>query len=110
VVQAQVTLQARKGGDANIGRRLYPLLQETGFTDIKVTPRQVYVDPSKPTLVEGFILNTFTAMIEGVVEEVIGAGILRKDEVEQGLAGLRRTASGDGTFCYTFFKAKGKKG
>lgn len=110
VVLAQVTLQSSKGGDANIGRRLYPLLKETGFEDIKVTPRQVYVDPSKPELVEGFILNTFTAMIEGVAEEVIGAGVLRKDEVEQGLKDLRRTAKENGTFCYTFFKAKARKG
>jgi hypothetical protein len=26
----------------------------------------VYVDSSKPNLVEGFIKNTFTAMIEGI--------------------------------------------
>jgi len=38
----------------------------------------VYVDSSKPQLVEGFIKNTFTAMIEGVREPSMEAGIIDK--------------------------------
>ncbi|MEL7161687.1 MAG: methyltransferase domain-containing protein, partial [Bacteroidota bacterium] len=45
---AQVELQHRKGGNANLGRQLYPLLQEVGYKDIRVSPRQIYVDGSKP--------------------------------------------------------------
>jgi hypothetical protein len=49
-----VDVQARFGGDALIGRRLYPLLTEAGFRDVRVSPRMVYVDHSRPDLVEGF--------------------------------------------------------
>ena len=61
-VQCQVTLQQQNGGDANIGRKLYPLLEKAGFESIQVSPRQIYVDDSKPNLVEGFTKNTFTAI------------------------------------------------
>src|SRR6185436_6028098 len=47
-IQCQVTLQAKAGGDALIGRRLYPLLREAGFHDIIVSPRMVYADATRP--------------------------------------------------------------
>jgi hypothetical protein len=67
-IQCQVELQKRAGGNANIGRSLYPLLTAADFHSIQVSPRMVYVNSSKPQLVEGFIKNTFTAMIEGIRE------------------------------------------
>lgn len=108
-IQAQVLLQGQKGGNANIGRALFPLLFETGFEDIEVTPRQVYVDDSKPHLVEGFILNTFTAMIKGIAEEAIAQKLVQKEEFRRGIQALEKTASGGGTFCYTFFKGRAVK-
>jgi hypothetical protein len=69
----------------------------------------VYVDSSKPAFVEGFTKKTFTAMIEGVRESAIGAGLIEGDVFDQGIADLHRTAEIDGTFCYTFFKAIGVK-
>lgn len=107
VVQAQVDLQKKNGGNANIGRQLFPLMSDAGFTDINVTPRQVYVDESKPTMVEGFIKNTFTAMIQGIKEEVLSKRLISKSEMEDGIRDLYKTAEG-GTFCYTFFKATAK--
>ncbi len=104
VINAQVQLQTKKGGNANIGREIYPLLKETGFRMIEVSPRQIYVDHSKPALVKGFILDTFTAMMEGVAEEILKTGLLSKSEYELGIAGLKRTAEIDGVFSYTFFK------
>ncbi|MCA9914436.1 MAG: class I SAM-dependent methyltransferase, partial [Anaerolineae bacterium] len=65
-IQCQVELQRRAGGNANIGRELYPLLKAAEFEPVHVSPRMVYVDGSKPHLIEGFTRNTFTAMIEGV--------------------------------------------
>ena len=47
-IQCQVKLQKQNGGDANIGRKLYPLLVQAGFEEIKVSARQVYVDDSNP--------------------------------------------------------------
>ena len=69
----------------------------------------VYVDSSKPELVEGFTRKTFTAMIEGVREAAIGSGIIEKHVFEKGIADLYRTTEPDGVFCYTFFKAIGIK-
>lgn len=108
-INAQVLLQAQKGGNANIGRTLFPLLQQTDFSDIQVSPRQIYVDDAKPNLVEGFTLNTFTAMIKGIRNEAIADQLILPFEFDQGIKDLEKTASGGGTFCYTFFKAKATK-
>jgi len=53
-IQCQVELQRRAGGNAMIGRELYPLLSQSGFNSIHVSPRMVYVDSSKSELIEGF--------------------------------------------------------
>ena len=105
VVQAQVELQQKRGGNANIGRALFPLLDKADYQEIKVNPRQVYVDHSKPTLVEGFIKNTFTAMIQGMAEDLLQEKLVSNAELETGINGLLRTTEKDGVFSYTFFKA-----
>ncbi|MBZ0293135.1 MAG: methyltransferase domain-containing protein [Anaerolineae bacterium] len=104
VIQCQIELQKQAGGNANIGREVYPLLSAAGFRSIKVSPRMVYVDASKPMLVEGFTKNTFTAMIEGVRTASINAGLLDESTFDEGVKGLYRTTEADGVFCYTFFK------
>jgi SAM-dependent methyltransferase len=104
-VRSLVELQARAGGNALIGRALYPLLREAGFGHVHVGPRMVYVDSSKPHLVEGVIKKTFTAMIEGVRESSIQSGIVTELDFDKGVADLYRTTEADGVFCYTFFKA-----
>ena len=108
-IDAQVRLHHKKGGNAYIGRQLYPLLSSCNFSGITISPRQVYVDDSKPELLESFIKNTFTAMIKGISEESIAQGIIDKRSFEKGIRDLYRTAEGGGTFSYTFFKAKGIK-
>ncbi|MFA6561129.1 MAG: methyltransferase domain-containing protein [Verrucomicrobiia bacterium] len=108
-IQCQVELQRRAGGNALIGRELYPLLCEAGYGSVRVSPRMVYVDSSKPTFVEGFTKKTFTAMIEGVRKTVIEAGLADAQLFEKGIADLYRTAGPSGVFCYTFFKATGTK-
>ncbi len=104
-IQCQVELQRRAGGNAMIGRQLYPLLVRAGYESVRVSPRMVYVDSSKPELVDGFTRKTFTAMIEGVREAAIRAGIIEAATFEKGINGLYRAAEPDGVFCYTFFKA-----
>jgi len=106
-VRCQVELQARAGGNALIGRALYPLISEAGFDAVRVSPRMVYVDSSKPDLVEGFTKRTFTAMVEGVRGPSIAAGLISEADFDRGVRDLYRTAEPDGTFCYTFFKAIG---
>jgi hypothetical protein len=69
----------------------------------------VYVDSSRPELVDGFTRKTFTAMIEGVREPAIAAGMVEPELFDAGIRALYRTAETDGVFCYTFFKALGAK-
>jgi ubiquinone/menaquinone biosynthesis C-methylase UbiE len=108
-VQCLVELQGRAGGNALIGRTLSPLLSEAGFEGVRVSPRMVYVDSSKPELVEGFTRRTFTAMVEGVRQLSISNGLASEASFDRGIADLNRTAEVDGVFCYTFFKAVGMK-
>lgn len=108
-IQCQVELQRRAGGNANVGRELYPLLRQAGYGSVRVSPRMVYVDASRPGLVDGFTRKTFTAMIEGIRETALKSGLIESPVFEQGIQDLRRTTEPDGVFCYTFFKAVGEK-
>ncbi len=69
----------------------------------------VYVDVSRPELVEGFTMNTFTAMVEGVRGPALASGMIDEKTWDRGIAGLYRTTASDGVFCYTFFKGTAKK-
>ena len=104
-IRCQIELQSRAGGDALIGRQLHPLLAAAAFDAIHVSPRMVYVDASRPELVDGFTRRTFTAMIEGVREPALAAGLIGPAEFDAGVRDLHRTTEADGVFCYTFFKA-----
>lgn len=104
-IDCLVDAQAASGGNALIGRELYPLLIAAGLAGVHVTPRMVYVDASRPGLVDGFTRKTFTAMIEGVRESAIGARLTTAEAFDAGIRDLYRTAEDDGVFCYTFFKA-----
>ena len=106
-IRCQVELQRTEGGDAQIGRRLHPLLRDAGFEGVRVSPRLVYVDGSRPGLADGFVLKTFTAMVAGVRGPAIAAGLTTPERFDAGITALRRTAGPDGTFCYTFFQAIG---
>lgn len=108
-IQCQVEMQRRAGGDALIGRQVYPLMIEAGFDAVRVSPRMVYVDASRPDLVDGFTRKTFTAMIEGVREPALAAGLAEPEAFDAGVRALHRTTEADGVFCYTFFKGVGER-
>jgi SAM-dependent methyltransferase len=108
-VEILIELQARFGGDSLIGRRLYPLLVEAGFRDVHVGPRMVYVDDSRPELIEGFSKSTFIAMVEGVREQALEFGLIDPESWDRGIADMRRATEPGGTFCYTFFKGAAVK-
>ena len=108
-VRCLVELQRAAGGNALIGRQLYPLMVEAGFDDVRVSPRVVYVDASRPELVDGFTRRTFTAMIEGIRAPALAAGLAEPEAFDAGVRALHRTSEADGVFCYTFFKGTGVK-
>jgi hypothetical protein len=82
---------------------------QADFDAIRVSPRMVYVDSSRPDMVDGFTRRTFTAMIEGIRESAIAAGIIEPEVFDAGVRALHRTTEPDGVFCYTFFKGVGEK-
>jgi len=106
-VRCLIDLQAESGGDALIGRRLYPLLAGAGFNDIRVSPRVVYVDPSRPEWERGFSRDTFIAMVAGVGQVAIERRMMSPSAWQRGISDLKATI-GKGTFHYTFFKAVGR--
>ena len=108
-IQCLIDLQLRAGGNSLIGRQVYPLLIEAAFDDVRVTPRMVYVDASRPRLVEGFTRKTFTAMVEGVREAAITRGLVTAEDFDAGIRDLHRTCAADGVFCYCFFKGVGRR-
>ena len=108
-IQCLVRLQQKAGGNALIGRQVYPLLVEAGFAAVRVSPRTVYVDSSRPDLVDGFTRKTFTTMIEGIRESALVAGLIDPEVFDAGVRDLYRTTEADGVFCYTFFKGVGRK-
>ena len=100
-----VELQRRGGGDALIGRRLYPMLTAAGFAEVAVSPRMVYADGANPGRQDGFTRKTFCAMVEGVGEAALAQQLMSPEDWAAGVRDLYRTAEPDGVFCYTFFKA-----
>ncbi|MBW1596161.1 methyltransferase domain-containing protein [Streptomyces sp. JJ38] len=105
-IDCLVRLQSAGGGDGLLGRRLYPLLTAAGYTDVQVRPRTVYVDGGRPELAEGFTRNTFTAMVAGVRDEAVAAGLITPADFDRGVRDLLRAAEPDGTFHYAFLKAR----
>jgi SAM-dependent methyltransferase len=108
-IGCQIALQAQAGGNALIGRQLYPLMVGAGLENVRVDPRMVYVDASRPELVDGFTCRTFTAMVEGVRAPAIAAGLITPRRFDAGVRALHRTTRNDGVFCYTFFKGVAQK-
>jgi len=105
-IQCLIDLQAARGGDALIGRRLHSLFVGVGVTGVHVEPRVVYADPSRPDWVEWFTERTYIAMVEGARELSLAGGMMTQSEWEAGITDLRKAKQG--SFSYTFFKAIGR--
>jgi len=67
----------------------------------------VYVDATRPALIESFTRHTFTGMVASVRARAIAAGVIDATSFDGGIRDLYRTAADDGVFCYTFFKGVG---
>ncbi len=105
-----IEVQADLGGDSQIGRRLHPLLTAAGFEDVRVSPRMVYADSSRPRVQAEFVLQTILPMVEGVRDQALDGRLMSSTDWDRGIGDLKATGSApDGTFCYTFFKAWARK-
>ncbi len=105
-----VKSQQANGHDPDIGRRLYPLLQETGLDIEFVEPRWVYADHSNSKLLDGVINKIIAPMVFSAENQVLESGLIKKDIWEKGLNDIRNVANDpEGTFFYTWFKGVGIK-
>lgn len=105
-----IRVQADLGGDSLIGRRLYPLLTGAGLGEVRVSPRTVYCDASRPEWMDGFVKKTIIPMVEGVKDEALARGYIDPTTWELGIEHLHRTGEApNGTFLYAFFKGVGVK-
>ncbi|GAA4934367.1 DNA-binding transcriptional MerR regulator [Actinomycetospora succinea] len=110
VIRCQEVLQRQAGGDAGIGRRLHPLLAGAGFDDVAVVPRTAHAHAGRPDLADSLVRRTFTAMVAGVREPAVAAGLITPERFDAGVRDLLRTTEPGGTFSYTFFRAVGVAG
>ncbi len=105
-----IEVQADLGGNSLIGRELFPLLAQAGFQEVGVSPRMVYMDWSKPDLMDMFVRKTIIPMVEGVQTAALEGGLIDEVAWTKGIADLHYIADNEaGTFCYTFFKGVGLK-
>ncbi len=106
VWECLIRVQSMLGHDPLIGRGLYPLLDETGFTIENVSPRYVYADSANPGLLDGAVNRIIVPMVQTSRETSIKMGLVDEDTWQRGIADLERAAGPpDGTFFYTWFKA-----
>jgi SAM-dependent methyltransferase len=103
-IKCLIDIQELLGGYSLIGREIYPLLNRAGFKNVSISPRIVYLDSSKPDLVEGFTKNTFISMVEGVRKQALELKMIDEKTWNKGISDLYQTTKQEGTFCYTFFK------
>ena len=100
-----IEVQRRLGANSLVGRELFPMLKDSGFRNIRVMPKMVYIDKAAPELQESFVRKTIIPMVEGVKIQSLDLGLIDKDTWQQGMEDLSRTGlNNNGVFCYTFFK------
>jgi SAM-dependent methyltransferase len=109
VIDCFVELQQQMGGNPFMGRELWHLLTDAGFSDVTISPRLVYSDLSHQGHVEE-VKNIFIAMIDGVGESAITKGLVDNKTWNKGIRDLHRITEQGGMICSTFFKGVGKKG
>ena len=106
VWKCMIRAQAIHDHDANIGRRVYPLLHKAGFDVQTSEPKWVYGDGNHPGLLDGMVNQIIVPMVQTAKERSLEAGWVDEALWEQGIRDLE--ASGNppkGTFFYTWFKA-----
>jgi SAM-dependent methyltransferase len=110
VWNALITVQAGLGHDSNIGRRLYPLIMDAGFSDAFTTPCWLYADAASPRLLNGMVNQIIVPMVKTAREAALVQGLADPEIWDRGIRELE--ASGNppaGTFFYTWFKTTAVK-
>jgi len=105
VWNALIIAQQHHGHDPLIGRKVYPLLMETGFTIQDVSPRYVYGDLGKQKLLNGMVHKIIVPMVQSAKEQILDEKIVDLPTWNKGISDLSSSGNPpDGTFFYTWFK------
>ncbi|MDP6268716.1 MAG: hypothetical protein QGF47_13790, partial [Arenicellales bacterium] len=105
-----IEVQRRLGANSLIGRELFPLMTHAGFTRVRVEPKMVYIDQSRPELMESFVHKTIIPMVEGVKDQALEMDLIDASSWDNGISDLHRIRHLEtGIFCYTFFKGNAIK-
>ena len=106
LIDSQIAL----GHNPNIGRRVYPLLNDAGYQVRDVSPRWVYADQSNSSLLQGVINQIIAPMVYSAEKQVLDSAYMKRGEWDRGLNDIREVARHpEGTFFYTWFKGVGVK-
>ena len=105
-----IIAQRKQGHDPNIGRRLMPLLTESGFDVRSCEPAWLYADRLKPGLRDGMVNHIIVPMVQSAEKQILDENLVHKDIYTKGIVDLSRVDEiEEGTFFYTWFKAVAKK-
>ena len=105
-----IAAQRNIGHDPDIGRRLTPLLTESGFELQSCEPAWLYADHLKPELRDGMVDHIIVPMVQSAEHQILADNLVPKEVYERGIADLSRVDQIDeGTFFYTWFKAVARK-
>ena len=106
LIEAQKDL----GHDPLIGRRLSPILHQSGLRVQSVAPCWVYADRFNPVLREGIVNKIIVPMTQTARIHSLEMGLIDSQTWETGIADLEQvSADTQGTFFYTWFKGLAKK-
>ncbi len=112
VWDTMIRAQKILGHDPLIGRRVFPLLKQAGFSVKDVSPRLVYADSSKPDLMDGIVNRIIVPMVESAKTQILESNWIDQTTWDKGIEDLGKSGlPPEGTFFYTWFKGVGiKKG
>jgi len=103
-----IRAQKALGHDPNIGRRLYPLLNQAGLKIEYVKPCWIYTDFSDPELAEGMVNKIITPMVNASKAIALKDGLVDQKTWDIGFFELSQSGRiPEGTFFYTWFKGVG---
>ena len=106
VFNAKTRLINQRGGDRNIGRKLYHLLASTGWTDIEVKLiEDIWQGPEDRSV---FLKGTELSLFE-LKPQLVGSGLITDCDYELAIEQLYEFYSGDVFSVVFFFAAFGRK-
>jgi SAM-dependent methyltransferase len=105
-----IRAQQQLGHNPLIGRELYPLLEQTGFSVVRLEPRYVYGDGLQPGLLDGMVNQIIVPMVQTAREAALEAGWVTQARWDEGIRDLEGSGKPpEGTFCYSWFRAEAVK-